>query len=126
MTSTASALPRFAVREGMQCSACHVNPSGGGMRTRYRRYVYAPTAIPLFYPKGAAPLNVDIGDSLAFGADSRMTYLNINPPQGDTISTFFQMQGNFYAGAQLYPGVTLYYNQEVWGSFEAMGIWQQD
>jgi hypothetical protein len=127
LTSAASALPRFAAREGMQCITCHVNPAGGGMRSRYGRYVYAPTAIPMFYPRGAAPLDVDVGDSLAFGADSRFTYLNVNPPQGaETISTFFQMQGNFYAGAQVYPGITLYYNQEIWGSFEAMGIWQQD
>jgi hypothetical protein len=125
-TSTANALPRFSVREGTPCATCHVNPSGGGMRTRYGRYVYAPTAIPMFTPK-VAPLNVDIGDTLAFGADSRFTYLNINPPHGaETLSTFFQMQGNFYVGAQVYPGVTLYYNQQVWGSFEAMGIWQQN
>jgi hypothetical protein len=127
ITTAARALPRFAVREGMQCVTCHVNPSGGGMRSRYGRYVFAPTSIAMFNPRGAAPLDVDIGDSLAFGADSRFTYLNINPPQGtETISTFFQMQGNFYAAAQLNPGVTLYYNQEVWGSFEAMAMWQQD
>ena len=39
LPSVACALPRFAARVGASCSLCHVDPSGGGMRTDYARNV---------------------------------------------------------------------------------------
>jgi hypothetical protein len=128
-TMAASALPRFAEREGLPCIVCHVNPSGGGMRTRYSHYMYGATRLPMFTPSNEFPLDVDIGDTLAFGADSRTAYLDLRPgphASGSETSTFFQMQADFYVAAQIYKGLQLYYNQGAWGSFEAMGIWQQD
>lgn len=126
VTSAASALPRFGEREGLPCISCHINPSGGGMRNRFGRYDYAPMKLPMFTMRNVAPLDVDIGDTLAFGADSRTAYLDVRPPAGTDTRTIFQMQADFYLAARLYKGLTLYYNQGAWGSFEAMGIWQQD
>lgn len=133
---SAAAYPRYALREGVQCVTCHVDPAGGGMRNRYGRYKYAPTRLPLFNSPSIPPLNVDIGETLAFGADSRSMYYYAQPSlasgNGKT-STFFQMESNLYAAARLYrggrdggSGVTLYYTQMSWNNFEAMGLFQQE
>lgn len=131
---SAAAYPRYALREGVECITCHIDPSGGGMRNRYGRYKYAPTRLPLFNSPTIPPLNVDIGETLAFGGDSRTMYYYASPQNGAAkTSTFFQMESNLYAAARLYragrdggSGVTLYYTQMSWNNFEAMGIYQQE
>ncbi|MBU1947978.1 MAG: hypothetical protein KJ970_01270 [Candidatus Eisenbacteria bacterium] len=37
----AKAVPRFAMREKVSCSACHVNPTGGGARNEYGAGAYS-------------------------------------------------------------------------------------
>jgi hypothetical protein len=131
---SSEALPRYALRDGVQCTACHIDPAGGGMRNRYGRYVFAPTRLPLFNSSSIPPLNVDIGDTLAFGADSRSMYYYAQPGSGGAkTSTFFQMESNLYAAATLYragadggSAITLYYVQEGWMDFQASAIWQQE
>ena len=50
LAASASAEPRFALREGLACSACHVNRTGGGMRTPFG-VAWAQTHCP----RGARP-----------------------------------------------------------------------
>lgn len=124
--ATAPALPRFAIREGAPCVTCHVNPSGGGMRNRYGRYVYEPTRLPAGLPGSRELrklLEVDLGDTLSFGADSRTAYIDQRVPDGEGIGTIMQMQADLYIGADLWDGVTLYYDHGAYmNNFEAMGI----
>lgn len=124
-----SALPRFAVRLGVPCVTCHVNPSGGGMRNNFGRYAFAPTRLPLAYPGAGAsrvPLQLDIGDALSFGGDSRTVYLDQSPKEGEGLHSFFQMQADFYVAAKPFNNLTLYYDLGAWGgSFEAMAIYNQ-
>lgn len=123
------ALPRFALRLGVPCVTCHVNPSGGGMRNNYGRYAFAPTKLPLAFPGSSAlriPLQTDIGDAVSVGADARSAYLDQSPRQGDGLHSFFQMQADLYVAAKPFNQLTLYYDLGAWGgSYEAMGIWQQ-
>lgn len=106
----ASAIPRFAARTGGDCIQCHVNPSGGGMRSSYGRNVFERAWLPMFSttaPTSPLPLDLsdediatiendanvgesttpldfsgDITDWLAVGADFRMAYLWIRPDRG--------------------------------------------
>ena len=120
-TVTAWSLPRFSVREGLPCSACHVDPSGGGERNAYGR-VYGATRLPLAFPGTnalRAPLTVGFGDTLSFGADSRTAYIYQVPPTGAKTSTFFQMEASLYVAAKVYDGLTLYFREDPVSTYEA-------
>ncbi len=88
LSMPARAEPYLAVRSGQSCSACHVNPTGGGKRTEYGT-LYGNSTLPagrlenLF--GGAAKLNAGKGtaapgwdgritDYLAVGADLRTSF----------------------------------------------------
>ena len=77
LLSTAPALaePYFAVREGLACSACHVNMNGGGMRTDLvRTHARDILHYPRFFGKFSNPpefFNGEINQYLALGADLR-------------------------------------------------------
>lgn len=125
--ASASALPRFALREGVPCVSCHVNPSGGGMRNRYGRYVFETTRLSAGLP-GSPDLRklaeVDVGEALSFGADSRTAYIDQRVPEAQGIGTIIQMQADLYVAADLWQGLTLYYDYGAYQSFEAMGIFR--
>ncbi|HYD48418.1 MAG TPA: hypothetical protein VEB21_08730, partial [Terriglobales bacterium] len=77
-SQAAWAEPYFAVREGLRCSACHVNMNGGGMRTDLVN-IHANELLHI--PKMFGPLsrpteyfNGDINQYLGLGADLRASY----------------------------------------------------
>ena len=45
--NSAFSLPRFAVKNGSSCIACHVNPTGSGLRNDYGTNVVALDELPL-------------------------------------------------------------------------------
>ncbi len=71
----ARAEPYFAVREGMRCSACHVNMNGGGMRgDLVRTHARDVLHYPNFFGTFSNPptfFNGEINQYLALGADLR-------------------------------------------------------
>ena len=94
LSMPAQAEPYLAVRSGQSCSACHVNPTGGGKRTEYGT-LYGYSALPagrlenIF--KSAAKSNAEQGtaapgwdgritDYLAVGADLRASFQSTQVP----------------------------------------------
>jgi hypothetical protein len=74
-TLPAAAEPYLAVREGMRCSACHVNMNGGGKRTdlvatHARDVLHYPTFLGRF-SNPAELFNGEINKYVGMGADLR-------------------------------------------------------
>jgi len=69
-TGHAIAEPRFAVREGVACSHCHVNRTGGGMRTAYGS-AFAQTGLGTWDPFGV--VDARAGESASLGANIRLS-----------------------------------------------------
>jgi hypothetical protein len=140
--SAAQAEPRFAARFGFPCAVCHVNPSGGGLRTAYARDVFEKQQLT-FGPGADSQPGVDfdprLSDRLTFGGDFRLAMIwqpkvsSTNPeptpaqtlfrvPPTPTKFTFFPMQVDFYVGAEISRHVTLSTDVGANGSFEAFGL----
>lgn len=112
--ATAEAEPYLAVREGLKCAACHVNPSGGGMRNTYGN-VYAQTRLPA--------QTVDLGTTepwtgtlnrwFAVGGDWRgaASYTDIPDEQAenDAQNSFDTQELRAYLAATLLPNRLLLY-----------------
>ena len=150
----ATALPRFAARNGMECIQCHVNPTGGGMRNAYGRNVFENAVLPRStvkepdtwlaqpFPVEGEESPVDVGrrvpgfspdltEWLAIGADVRLAHIFIRPDKGPTEDTkreitnsFFLMQGDLYHSARIGEAITLYLDVGVYSGFEAWGLFR--
>jgi hypothetical protein len=135
----AQAEPRFAARFGFACSVCHINPTGGGLRTAYARDVFEKQQLT-FSPgnDGIPGLDLDprLSDRLTIGGDFRLAMIwqpnrgtTDPPPSSQTLFitlptrfSFFPMQVDLYVGAELSRHVMLYTDVGANGSFEAFGL----
>lgn len=116
----AQAEPRFALREGLRCSHCHVNRTGGGMRTPFG-VTFSQTNLVSFRLTGV--YDPHLGDSVAYGANLRLSNRTLLPAStklGDRERTtelensFEISEGNIYIRADPIPGhLTLYIDEEV-------------
>ncbi len=126
LPSGARATPRIALREGLPCRTCHVNPSGGGMRTAYARSVFAQLDLPAKPLASPPAFDGEIAHDVAVGADLRFTYLYQRPgqPRLEPINSFAVMQADLYLSARFADQLSLYFDQGLNGSWEAMAIWE--
>ncbi|OGC88980.1 MAG: hypothetical protein A2142_03560 [candidate division Zixibacteria bacterium RBG_16_48_11] len=130
------ALYFFAAKEGTRCSTCHLNPTGGMLRTQVgldyaqndHSFQEADTARPL--------LSFFMGENLQAGSDVRLLYnyrdtTDFSDPTAQNQSTFLTMQGALYLSANLGEHLTLFYNndfgyggfgqnRELWGLFKKL------
>lgn len=74
--AAASAEPYIAMREGQKCSACHVNMTGGGMRTSFvSAHAKEILRYPNWWPELTKPADAftgDINQYVGIGADLRV------------------------------------------------------
>ena len=116
----AEAEPYLAVRAGQQCAACHVNPTGGGMRKseicKHCRIeaVYSWSGLQGEGEQPVPEFSGEINAFVALGGDFRASYLYREIPGQPNISEFEAARGQLYLSAALLPGrVLLYLDQQV-------------
>ena len=109
LSRSASAEPRFAVREGLPCSACHVNRTGGGMRTPFG-VAWAQSNLPTWRSPGV--FDPRLGESVSIGANLRLDERSVLPASttleskhyhSTASSSFESTEGNLYVRADVVP-----------------------
>jgi hypothetical protein len=102
----AMAEPAFAVRSGYRCSQCHVNRTGGGMRTPFGS-LYAQTVLPAHLLRLREDRNLLPADPdalFAVGADARFQVLSVDRPDTESTLSTEVTEANLYGEARLLPG----------------------
>ncbi len=118
--SRAQAEPRFAIREGVHCAVCHINQTGGGMRTPYGA-TFSQTDLPSKRIKGV--YLPDMGSFIRLGANLRLALRSVlatHTRLGDdefeqaASSSFEISEGNLYIQAEPIPGhLSVYIDETV-------------
>ncbi len=112
LLSGAAAEPYLAVRTSQPCAACHVNLTGGGLRTQYGS-AYAQTslpAVPASDPSDSITSLFD--DRLLFGANARGSARYEDSDDRDDVSRFETDRVTAYLWAQVNDYFSLYVDQE--------------
>lgn len=120
LSRPSNAEPRFAVREGLACAACHVNRTGGGMRTAFG-VAWAQTNLPTWRIAGG--FDPRLGESVSVGANLRLDQRSIFPAHtildkkrydSKGSSSFESTEGNLYVRADLIAErLSLYVDETV-------------
>ena len=104
----AFSLPRFAVQNGSSCIACHVNPTGSGLRNDYGTNVVALEELPL--ERWLDDWDGCVSEHLQVGGDFRLQGIQYNDLENNKRETaFFPMQADIYAYLKLnqYAGIPI-------------------
>lgn len=95
--------PYLAVQQGYKCAACHVNPTGGGLRNDFG-IVFAENVLP------AAPLPANVpvwsgklGDFIRLGGDLREAWSRTEVPHQDTQRGWELEQVRVYGAVEVIP-----------------------
>jgi hypothetical protein len=108
----AQAEPYLAVQTGLKCGQCHVNPTGGGLRTQYGD-VFAQTLLPQDkIDTGPDLWTGDVTKFLRIGGDLRFDGTVTQVPHTKTVNTFALDQTRVYLEASVIPDRLLVYVDE--------------
>ena len=120
--SEGNALPRFSLRGGgFDCSGCHVNPTGGDMRTS-RGWRFERDVLPMNTTDKDFEMSNKIGENIQFGLDLRGQALLMMTAHNKRID-FQKMTGSLYTNIDLSEKINVFtrydFIQQIW---EAYGV----
>jgi hypothetical protein len=106
--------PYLAVANGFKCSQCHVNPTGGGMRTPYGN-VFAQTLLPAQHlDTGSDPWTGAINRYIGLGGDLRFDAQRTEVPNTQAVNAFQLQQARVYLEASPIPErLEVYIDEQV-------------
>jgi hypothetical protein len=108
----AHAEPYLAIQQGLKCGQCHVNPTGGGLRTAFGD-VFAQTILPQQHlDTGTDVWTGDVTKFLRVGGDLRFDAVATQVPHSKTLDQFQMEQTRVYAEASVIPERLLVYVDE--------------
>jgi len=108
----AHAEPYLAVQLGLKCGQCHVNPTGGGLRTAFGD-IFAQTVLPAQHIDTALDnWNGQVGQYLRTGGDLRFDASVTQAPQTSSVQQFALEQTRIYMEAEVIPNRLLAYVDE--------------
>jgi hypothetical protein len=117
------ALPQFAVRYKQTCQLCHINPTGGGMRSIYGAQTFSYLDLPINELEDFGLLdkhNPKINDNFQIGVDFRSLYYSSdNPVDGNS---FVSMEGTLYTAITPADNTTVYLAKGIHTSYEAFAL----
>ena len=117
----AQAEPYIAMREGLNCSACHTNPTGGGKRNEfgntYAQFSLAAERIGGGKNQESASSSESwlgkLDQYIGLGADFRGEYISTDTPGASKVSEFSYEESLVYFQFQPVPGrISLYVDQK--------------
>jgi hypothetical protein len=109
---TAHAEPYLAVQLGLKCAQCHVNPTGGGLRTTFGD-TFAQTVLPLQHlDTGLDNWTGALGQYLRTGGDLRFDAQLTQIPHTSSVNEFSLEQTRVYLEANVIPERLLAYVDE--------------
>ena len=95
--------PYLAVQQGYACSSCHVDPTGGGLRTDFG-IVFAENVLPATgLPSSVPAWTGRIGDFLRIGGDLRASWNRTEVPNTPAQQQSSLDQTRVYADAAVIP-----------------------
>jgi hypothetical protein len=102
--AAARAEPYLAVQQGYKCGACHVNPTGGGLRNDFG-IVFAENVLPMMpLPKDAPQWTGRVGDFVRLGADIRERWTRTDVPGLQSQQGADLEQLRVYGNVDVIPG----------------------
>jgi hypothetical protein len=103
VTLRAHAEPYLAIQQGLKCGACHVNPTGGGLRTAFGD-VFSQTLMPAkTLDTGGDVWSGDVSKFLRVGGDLRFQAAATEVPHTRTSYQFQLEQTRIYGQANVIP-----------------------
>jgi len=113
--TVAHAEPYFAVQQGLKCMACHVNPTGGGMRNVYGE-TWGQTVLPARYiaADGAEPWTGELNRYVALGGNLRADASVTDIPHQKTQTAFDVEEMRVYLEVRAIPDrLSVYVDQRI-------------
>ena len=113
LTAASFSLPRFSSRMNLPCQSCHINPSGGGMRTTFgANFGRDDISVKAWQEDYALEdFSTKLTNFISYGADFRFLgfYQSKTSPDVSS-SSFFPMQMDVYFNLAVSKKINLYVN----------------